>query len=222
MAERAASILWLMRHGDRIDDEDITWDRTAARPHDPGLSQAGMKHVNAAGRRLAGAGISRIFSSPYLRCVQTAGCVSDAIEAPVSLEPGLGELQHPDWGRGLDDLPPASDLRPFARRLELDHVPICRPVAPEGIPEAFARSMRTAQALASAHPGPLLLVGHAVSILGIVKGLAAYERDFPCPVASLFKLERSSDEPEEPWTVALLADTDHLAEGAGPPLVTTL
>lgn len=208
--------LWLIRHGDRVDFADLDWARTALRPHDPGLSDEGVAQARAAASRLAGEGIARIFSSPYLRCVETAGHIARAAGVSVSLEPGLGELQHPDWGPGLADMLSARELERFA---PIDEAYASRfaPRPPETIADAFARSAHAARALATTHEGPLLLVSHAVSIFGIVKDLTGYAGDIPCPVASLFRLDRDGGG----WKVGLLADTTHLAKGAGAVLETS-
>lgn len=199
-------VLWLIRHGDRADAHDLDWGRTAARPHDPGLSALGAAQARAAAARLAGEGISRVFTSPYLRCVETTSHIARVVNAPVSLEPGLGELQDPHWGPGLTDMLPAARLHALLPSLDPTHTPVEQPAAPETIEQAFARAARTASALSAAHRGPLLLVGHAVSVIGIVKQLAVYPGDVTCPVASLFRLAPASDR----WEVTLLADTSHL------------
>ena len=69
--------------------------------------------------------------------------------------------------------------------------------------------------LAATYDGSLLLVTHAVAILGIVKGLTGTEEDIPCPVASLFRLDSAG----LAWTPTRLADTSHLDDlGDGPVL----
>lgn len=205
--------LWLVRHGDRIDVEDLSWGKTALRPHDPGLSATGVANAEAVGARLAGEGITRIFTSPYRRCLETAAPIAEALGALVAIEPGVAELQHPDWGPGvaemLTDVAMVEAACLMRGRLTRDHAPVCVPRPPETIDEAFARAAGTVEALVSGSPETLLIVGHAVSILGVVKGLTTYAGDVPCPFASLFRLDWSNDG----WVVALLADTSHVGRG---------
>ncbi|GKV04075.1 hypothetical protein SLEP1_g16286 [Rubroshorea leprosula] len=68
----------VMRHGDRLDNVDPTWVKTAERPWDPPLVDAGLDRAFATGRELRNAlsfPIHRVFVSPFLRCVQTASQV---------------------------------------------------------------------------------------------------------------------------------------------------
>lgn len=208
-----------MRHGDRIDTADISWAKHAVRPHDPGLSEEGVANAKAAGARLSGEAISRIFTSPYRRCLETAAHVAAAIGASVAVEPGVAELQHPDWGPGVADMlsEVATDEadRLMGGRLKRDHSPLFVPRPPETIDEAFERAARTVEALLAIHPGTLLVVGHAVSVLGVVKGLASYPGGVPCPYASLFRL----DWRDGGWAVGVLGETTHVGSGTGPVLV---
>jgi broad specificity phosphatase PhoE len=207
MATRA-EVIWLLRHGNREDFVDPDWVATATRPLDPGLSPQGTEQARAAGDRLRDAGIQRIFTSPYLRCAQTAHLVAERIEAPVHLEPGLGELNHPDWSDGLPSLLSAHDLTSLTGPFDASHQVIHDRRYPETIDEAFARAARTAREIAARYEGPLLLVGHAASIIGIVVTLTGEERDIPCPDASLFRIEHRSGR----WRSIISGDTAHLAE----------
>ncbi len=74
--------LWIVRHGERIDDVEPTWIRNnQVRCYDPPLTDIGLDQASKAGKRLRSlilandlANTTRIqlFSSPFLRCVQTA------------------------------------------------------------------------------------------------------------------------------------------------------
>ncbi|GMI66951.1 hypothetical protein like AT3G60440 [Hibiscus trionum] len=74
--------LLVMRHGDRLDNFDPTWEKTAARPWDPPLIQTGLSRAFQTGRAfrtLLPFPIHRVFVSPFLRCVQTASEVVAAL-----------------------------------------------------------------------------------------------------------------------------------------------
>ncbi|KAJ7539694.1 hypothetical protein O6H91_11G105500 [Diphasiastrum complanatum] len=97
--------LFVMRHGERLDDADPSWVLKASRPWDPPLTERGKLQALAVGQRLRKEGwqISRILCSPFLRCVQTAaevikGLSEEGETAPlkpkVSLEYGLGEVMN--------------------------------------------------------------------------------------------------------------------------------
>ncbi|XP_022756954.1 uncharacterized protein LOC111304566 isoform X2 [Durio zibethinus] len=71
-----------MRHGDRMDNFDPTWVKTAERPWDPPLVHNGLARAFRTGRTfrtLLPFPIHRVFVSPFLRCVQTASEVVAAL-----------------------------------------------------------------------------------------------------------------------------------------------
>ena len=106
--------IWLLRHGERHDSTDKQWKATAKRPHDPPLSRAGVQQAYAAGRvihertlRQRGAEAMAdlaIYTSPFLRCVQTAKSLSTGyydqltgrakveFDVQVKIEYGLSEF----------------------------------------------------------------------------------------------------------------------------------
>lgn len=199
--------LWLTRHGNREDFVDPNWVDRAARPHDPGLSPDGVEQAKRVGRRLASEGIRHIFSSPFLRAVETAHHIAEAVDAPVYLEPGIGELLFADW---FDTTPEALPLEELVRRFPrtmAGHRPVHQPEHPETIEEAFRRSVATAEALAERYEGPLLLVGHGASITGIARGLVPTLEAFDCALCSLFKLVSDGA-----WRMDLCGDVSHLDE----------
>ncbi|XVF22808.1 hypothetical protein REPUB_Repub12eG0202800 [Reevesia pubescens] len=72
----------VMRHGDRLDNFDLTWVKTAERPWDPPLIQDGLARAFRTGRAFRTHlpfPIHRVFVSPFLRCVQTASEVVTAL-----------------------------------------------------------------------------------------------------------------------------------------------
>lgn len=202
------AVLWLARHGDREDFADPFWVDTAARPHDPGLSPEGIDQAKRLGARLRGEGIARVFASPFLRAVETAHHVAEAIGAPISLEPGLGEILYADWFDAPPEPLPFAVMQARFPRVEAGHAPLVVPRYPETIDDAFRRSLQTAEALAARASAPLLLVGHGVSILGIAQGLASPAEAVDCAPCSLFKLVR-----DERWRMDLSGDVAHLAGG---------
>ncbi|KAJ4896268.1 Phosphoglycerate mutase family protein [Raphanus sativus] len=80
--------VFVMRHGDRLDNFDRHWAATAARPWDTPLYKDGMVRAFQTGQRIrsqTGFPIHRVFVSPFFRCVQTASEVVAALTAPGDL-----------------------------------------------------------------------------------------------------------------------------------------
>ncbi|GAB2224307.1 hypothetical protein Droror1_Dr00005060 [Drosera rotundifolia] len=70
-----------MRRGHRLDNLDSTWTTTADRPWYPPLYTEGFPKPSEVGDRIRRLSlpIHRVFVSPFLRCVQTAAHVVEAL-----------------------------------------------------------------------------------------------------------------------------------------------
>jgi broad specificity phosphatase PhoE len=205
--------LWLARHANRQDFADPDWAATADRPHDPGLSDDGVEQAKQLGRRVAGLGVDRIVSSPFLRAVETAHHVADATDDPIVLEPGLGEWLNDDWFETAPNtLAPSTLAAQFERLVPQQPDGPCRqPTYPESKHRALARLGATGQCLADRFAGEtLLLVGHGITVLGVLRGLVGTDvPDSGCPLASLTK----GVQQDGTWTIPLRNDTSHLENG---------
>ena len=86
--------IFVMRHGDRADDSDAFKD-LVDRPFDPPLSPMGIKTTErVVNERLHE--IDAIFSSPFLRCVQTAAVAQNLLNvSSCIIDSGIIEVWHP-------------------------------------------------------------------------------------------------------------------------------
>ena len=90
--------LYLFRHttaGER--------SRWKGRDEDRSLTKKGWREADAIASSLADAGIERILSSPYERCVQSVKPLSKLIKAPVEISPLLAEEPDMDAAYALID-----------------------------------------------------------------------------------------------------------------------
>jgi broad specificity phosphatase PhoE len=206
--------LWLARHANRQDFADPEWAATADRPHDPGLSDDGTQQAKQLGRRVAALDVDRIVSSPFLRAVETAQHIANATDDSLHLEPGLGEWFNEEWFEGAPDtLSPRTLATQFERVAPQPASEPCRqPTYPETKHQALARLGATGQCLVDRHDGDtLLLVGHGITVQGVLHGLVGAEVPDPgCPLASLTKVIRKNNT----WSIALRNDTSHLENGS--------
>uniref|UniRef100_A0A915AIU4 Uncharacterized protein n=1 Tax=Parascaris univalens TaxID=6257 RepID=A0A915AIU4_PARUN len=92
---RGRRTIWVVRHGQRIDNIDNTWAMRAPRGawDDPPLTPRGQQQARECGQRLARERIDAILCSPFVRCVQTATSISSAHPSHPSIyiEPGICE-----------------------------------------------------------------------------------------------------------------------------------
>lgn len=203
--------IWLARHANRQDFANPDWAKTADRPHDPGLAPDGVEQARKLARRVDALDVDRILSSPFLRAVETACPVAEAIDEPVYLEPGLGEWQNADWFDTLAETLPPSDLTDRCEHIRRSHDPCREPTFPESRHESIARLGATGQCLAERYEDEtLLLVGHGMTVLGVLHGLIGSDVPDPgCPLASLTRVVQQDGE----WKIRTRNDTSHLENG---------
>ena len=141
--EEQKQIVFVVRHGHRIDDFDSSWKDTTDRPYDPPLTDEGIKAAGIVGTELSEFPSperpSHVVSSPFIRCVQTAVEISKKLQlSNVHINYRIGEihseqvLKHataPEY-----EIPDEID----GIKINKDNTGICPPF-PEERPEAFDR-----------------------------------------------------------------------------------
>ena len=173
----ATRTVWLCRHGNRQDFVDPLWLDTADRPHDPPLSDDGHEQAQTLARSFAGNHVDHLFCSPFLGCLQTARPVADALDKPMHVENGLGELHYEDWFLDQPDLLPVEAMRRQFPRVSADHRSMIQPQYPESEDDAWRRTSHTMQLLLGAYDGNLLFIAHAGSIMGMTMALTIEKPD---------------------------------------------
>jgi broad specificity phosphatase PhoE len=205
-----ADVVWVVRHGERQDSVDPNWESNAARIHDPGLTELGRWAAWRVGRRFArdGERFDAVYSSPFLRTVETADEICRELGAEQRLEPGLGEHRNPDW---FDADPETLSHDALADRFEtvrLDHEPCLVPTFPESHDAAMERAGEAARRLVAAEDGTVLLVGHGLTVGGVVQGLVGSTDGVDAPLCGVTRLEREG----ERWRLDFSGDTSHLEQ----------
>ena len=200
--------VWIARHGNRQDFVDPDWPKTAARPYDPGLSPDGIVQAQKLAARLEAERIAAIFSSPFLRTVQTAHAIAELLRIPVYLEAGFSEWFNDEWFPAAPETAPGEELRERFPRVDLSYESHVLPSYGEGESEAMRRSAEAAHAIADRFDEPVLFLGHGVSVAGISKGLDPDAEIHECGMCCLFRLDRN----HEGWEMKLCADVSHLDE----------
>ncbi len=205
-------IIWLARHGERRDFVDPDWKASAQRPFDPPLTETGLAQARALGWRLAGERVGCVYTSPFLRTLQTACEVAEVIDAPVRIEQGLAEWLKADWFmRGPLFRSPGQVARRFPR-VDAGYASRVEPAFPESWPEHAERAEQAVRALAEATQGAFLCVTHAAPLLAAVRGLLGNPRlEVGTDECSLTRLAAA----RRGWRLELNGDTDHLSEVGG-------
>jgi broad specificity phosphatase PhoE len=197
-------VIWICRHGNRIDFHDPSWKGC-----DPHLSPDGVLQARETGIRLRDEGIQHIFASPFLRTVETAHLIAEAVSVPVKIEQGLCEWLNPDWFSELPRFQPPADLTRRFQRLDPSHESVVIPRYPETADEASARAGKAACLLADAYGGHMLLVSHGHSCMGMTLALMGQRCSLSIGMCALVKIARQAGSSR----LELAGDCSHLSGG---------
>ncbi|MEZ4736948.1 MAG: MSMEG_4193 family putative phosphomutase [Caldilineaceae bacterium] len=96
MSESTTYVL-LIRHGE---NDWVGTDRLAGRTPGVHLNEKGQQQAAELAQLLQQQPVAAIYSSPLERCVQTAQPVAEALKLPVTVEPGVLEVDYGEWQAG--------------------------------------------------------------------------------------------------------------------------
>ncbi len=177
-------VLWLCRHGNRIDWVDPTWEGT-----DPHLAADGVVQAIKTGQRLRGQGIRHIFCSPFLRTIETAHHIAAALELTVKVEHGATEWLRTDWFPTPPEYAPPDLLHKRFPGIDTTYRSIGHPVWPEATWEDVkARCVTVARDILATFGSDVLIVGHSASVGGMALGLFGSDFELPTDFCSLTKV----------------------------------
>lgn len=217
-------IIWIARHGNRIDFVNPEWFNTAERRFDPPLSDDGVVQAYQLGQRLKAENITHIFASPFLRTVQTANQIAEALDLPIKLESGLSEWLNPVWMPAMPEKMSIEALTEAFPTIDTSYTSRVIAEYPETQEIALERSGKTARLLADEFlPEDILLVGHGASVLGATMGLVGEiaKTKVKASLCCLVKVVRQEtanpavvlrETTASEWVLELDGDTSHLTE----------
>jgi broad specificity phosphatase PhoE len=90
------SVAVIRFEGSRLAFEDPNWMQQAQRPWDPPFYPGGTGQARRLANCLADQAVGLIFSSPFLRDLETAAPLADFLDLPLQVESGLSECLTPD------------------------------------------------------------------------------------------------------------------------------
>lgn len=199
--------IWIARHGNREDFVDYDWIKTAERPFDPGLSKDGIQQAQELAQRLAVEAIDHIFASPFLRTVQTAHYVAEALNLPIKLESGAGECLSFPFCAIKPEILPGEILAQKFPRIDLNYRPRVPVSYPETLAVAKKRAGDTIQRLTEEFPGNLLIITHGATLVSMTRRLLGRQAKVNSSLCCLIKLVGFGEQ----WQMELNGDTSHLS-----------
>lgn len=159
-------VVWLARHGHRMDEVDSAWKTYARRPVDPDLSPKGMLQAMKLAKRMKREPepINHLVVSPFLRTMRTASFVAAELGLPMKVEYGIGEMRSEEYFPDGDTVFPAlAARREYFPWIDMSYTSLVMPRFPEtneGENSALRRTTRVMKALLDTLPGNLILVSH--------------------------------------------------------------
>jgi broad specificity phosphatase PhoE len=159
-----------------MDFVDPSWESC-----DPPLSPDGVVQAKETGIRLRNEGIRHIFASPFLRTVETAHHIAEALDLSIKIEHGACEWMNPDWFPGPPVYVPINEMRTRFPRIDEGYESMAFPSFPENPEERDARCRKAALLLADAYKSTsILVVGHGASVVGMTRGLLGSDCSVSC------------------------------------------
>ena len=138
--------------------------------------------------------------------METAAEICAEIGATFWLESGLSEHRNADWFDGEPETLSHEQLASRFDSVRLEHDSLVTPVFPETHPEAEARVGETTRRIVDTETGTVLLVGHGLTIGGVVRGLVGSTDGVNAPLCGVTRLHRDEDD----WHLDFSGDTTHL------------
>ena len=181
----------ITRHGNRQDFVDPDWRKTAVWPDDPPLSEDGIVQARELGDRLRCEQIQHIFSSPFLRTIETASQVAEVLDLSVKVEHGLSEWLNAEWFGAYPALAPFADKIRMFPRIDRDYRSRLTPTYPETWEDVVRRGEKLTKGLTEDFSGNLLLVGHGASVDVTAWGLIGEKCEINSTLCCLVKIVRS-------------------------------
>jgi broad specificity phosphatase PhoE len=176
--------LWLIRHAHRLDFIQPEWFDTAVYRYDPPLSAAGGDRSIALAQEFSQVQVDRLYTSPFLRTIQTADPLARLLQLPIRLEWGLCEWLCQDWTSGFPETMPIADLMACYPDIDATYKSLVLPCYPETTAELNTRIAIIADKLTKSNDRNIVAIGHKGSVLGIAAALTGDDRwrnyDLPC------------------------------------------
>lgn len=163
--------LWLVRHAHRLDFLEPEWFETAIYRYDPPLSPQGVDRASTLASELSQIPIDRLFSSPFLRSIQTAEPLARLLELPIQLEWGLCEWLCQDWSTELPQTTPVEELVKLYPNIDPSYQSLILPCYPETLAQLRTRVLSIAHKLVLCNCERVVAIAHKGSVLGIVAAL---------------------------------------------------
>jgi broad specificity phosphatase PhoE len=164
--------LWLIRHAHRWDFVQPEWFETATYPYDPPLSPQGFDQAANLVEKFSSIAIDRIYTSPFLRTIQTADPIARSLRLSIQLEWGLCEWLYQAWTSELPKTTPINRLITDYPYIDTTYQSLVMPCYPETTEQLDVRIAMLADKLSQCNDDQhIVAIAHKGSVLGIAQAL---------------------------------------------------
>lgn len=147
----STTYVFLIRHGE---NDWVGTDRLAGRSPDVHLNDKGREQAQELAQFLQQQPINAVYSSPLDRCVETAQPLADLLNLPVTLEPGVLEVDYGDWQAGH-----LKELSKLPEWHKVQHYPSTfRFPKGETLREVQSRALSAIERIRDAHPNQVVAI----------------------------------------------------------------
>lgn len=184
--------IWLVRHEHRLDFERPEWFDTAVYRYDPPLSDRGIERTKLLVTKFTEIPVDTIYTSPFLRTIQTADPIARSMQIAIRLEWGLCEWLCQEWTTEMPETTPVDELVRCYPNIDVNYRSLVMPHYPETMEELDTRINNIADKLTIDNGSRILAIAHKGSVLGIAAALtgAAEWRSYNLPCGGIIKLVR--------------------------------
>jgi broad specificity phosphatase PhoE len=198
----------LIRHAHRLDFIQPEWFETAAYPYDPPLSALGWQQTLELAPKLLHLPIDRIFTSPYLRTLQTAYPIASGINRvrcglglKLCIENGLREWLHPDWSPTLPETLPLAEKILQVPLIDVKYTGIFEPQYPETLEAVNIRSQQVAEKIVGLSDRCVAIVAHKHTLSGMLTALLPGNSEIPEFLPAMALVLTSGDRSMGSWQI---------------------
>eukprot|EP01120_Amphizonella_sp_Union-15-10_P010143 TRINITY_DN4013_c0_g1_i1.p1 TRINITY_DN4013_c0_g1~~TRINITY_DN4013_c0_g1_i1.p1 ORF type:complete len:240 (+),score=16.43 TRINITY_DN4013_c0_g1_i1:90-809(+) len=167
--------IWLIRHAEILEPTDPSFKKSPHIPYDPPLTSRGHLQSHYVGQFfLKRESVAHIFSSPFLRCIETASRIADVLDLSVKVEHGIAARLDPRSYRNRDeDISTAINLQSLKEsfpRIDTSYVSRVEGLTSnEALETVRTRMKKVIKELTEEFrdDGSLLFVGHSQMLIDI-------------------------------------------------------
>jgi broad specificity phosphatase PhoE len=177
------------------------WFNTAAYPFDPPLSARGWQQILELTPKLLHLPIDHLYSSPYLRALQSAYPLCRAWDLKICIEFGLREWLHPEWSPSLPLTQPLGTKMAQVPGIDVNYMGSFDPQYPESITALNARAVQVSEQLIVNAPGCVAIVAHRHSLSSMLTALGGGTLEQPELLPATGILLQSSNRSLGSWQI---------------------